>query len=179
MKFSGENDGFKGCYSEAIWPFFAVGQIFGVMPVCGIKSSTFYFKWTSFRTFYSLFVMIVLSTYSSFLIWQTFSIDASYSAICNSKFQMIFFSYFCSNYRMKILYYTVSALLLFYVSNTCELISFFVLALHWPEIMKGWENAEKNFPSFRSFRQKRNFILKIRLIVFTMLFLAASKLFRK
>lgn len=44
----------------AIYPLLFIAQIFGLMPISGIKSSSttaLEFKWKSFRTFYTLFLV--------------------------------------------------------------------------------------------------------------------------
>lgn len=84
---------FKGCYREAVWPFLAIGQMFGVMPLSGLNvRSQLHFKWKSLQTIYSLIVVTILITYSIFLIWRTIiHKDSNYSAICNYKFNTIIY----------------------------------------------------------------------------------------
>lgn len=53
--------------------YLVIGQIFGVMPVNGVKSrliDELQFKWLSFRTFYSIAIATILAIASLLLIWQ-------------------------------------------------------------------------------------------------------------
>ncbi|XP_031638769.1 gustatory receptor for sugar taste 64f-like [Contarinia nasturtii] len=62
-----------GSFRDAIWPFLIVGQIFGVMPVLGVKShliDNLKFKWTALRTVYSIAIAFILAMASLFLICE-------------------------------------------------------------------------------------------------------------
>lgn len=75
---------FEGNFREAIWPIIMVGQLFGVMPVAGIKSrpiSNLHFNWRNLRTVHSLLVLAILSAYSATLAWNTFSSQVQFSSI--------------------------------------------------------------------------------------------------
>lgn len=68
-------------FHEAIWPILVVGQLLGVMPVHGVKGSSvsdLKFKWESLRSLYSFLVAIILSTYTLFFLWKTFSGKADF-----------------------------------------------------------------------------------------------------
>lgn len=69
---SDQRDDFRGSFSEAIWPFLVVGQLFGILPVIGVKDhqiSKLEFKWFSFRTIYSLIIAVILLSYSLLLLF--------------------------------------------------------------------------------------------------------------
>lgn len=71
----GQSKCFEGSFREAIWPFLIIGQLFGVMPVVGVRSrptDTFQFKWVTVRTIYSLSIAAVLALASLLLVWQAF-----------------------------------------------------------------------------------------------------------
>ena len=75
---------FEGHFREAIWPIIMVGQLFGVMPVAGIKSrsiSKLHFNWRYLRTVHSLLVLGILSAYTVTLAWNTFSSKVQFSSI--------------------------------------------------------------------------------------------------
>ena len=59
-----ENFMYNGSFHEAIGSILAFAQLFGVMPLCGIKSkspSQLHFDWKTIRFFYSLFVILSLA----------------------------------------------------------------------------------------------------------------------
>lgn len=61
---------------------------------------------------------------------------------------------------------------LFYAMNTFGLVSFFVLSLHWPQLMEHWQSIE-SLPIFQNFVHKTAYTRRIRLISATVLLLAA------
>lgn len=64
------------------------------------------------------------------------------------------------------------ALLVFYVSTTCGLISFLILAKQWPALMDDWRAAEEHLPTFKNQKQRTNFIFKTQSITLLILFQA-------
>lgn len=75
---------FEGAFREAIWPILVVAQLFGVMPVSGLKSpliSDLQFKWNSKRSIYTLIIASILSCYVLVLFWSTLTTGAGFSAI--------------------------------------------------------------------------------------------------
>lgn len=60
---------------------------------------------------------------------------------------------------------------LFYVLNTLEFIGFLVLSLHWPELMRYWQNIE-SLPIFQNGTYKTGYVRRIRIVAFTTLLLA-------
>lgn len=70
-----------------------------------------------------------------------------------------------------------SANFLFYAMGTIEFISFLVLSMHWPQLMKHWECVEA-LPIFRNFEHKTVYIRRIRLISSTVLFFALGISFK-
>lgn len=68
----------------AIWPLLIVGQLFGVMPIIGVKNrslSTLHFEWKSIRTFYSIAIAMLLLSYSLLLIWKILTIQIQFDLI--------------------------------------------------------------------------------------------------
>lgn len=88
FRISTENYFLEGSFREAIWPFLFIGQLFGVLPVIGVRktrqTSKLRFKWNCFRTIYSLIIAASLSCYALLLIWETFSINIDFSSIGSS-----------------------------------------------------------------------------------------------
>lgn len=87
---SGENASsyFEGNFRKAIWPILFVGQMFGVMPIIGIKSQSsndLNFKWNSLRTFHSLFIVIAVSSYTLIAFWNFFE-NIGFSSIGSVSF---------------------------------------------------------------------------------------------
>lgn len=168
----------EGNFQKIIWPILLIGQIFGVMPVIGIKSpssSGLHFKWSSWRTFYSVFVVIVLASYTIVIIWKLFGKHVDFSS-----FGLLsgFIEIWCQNNRFIKLFSTFLAFLSFYLTNTCAFCMFFGLASKFPTLMRYWEIAEKKLPTFRNQRQKNMYTLRIRSIAFTFLILALSILLK-
>lgn len=163
----GQNANFEGNFREAIWPVLFVGQIFGVMPVTGIKSRSSndpVFKWKNVRTFHSLFIIIAVSSYTLIAVWNVFE-NIGFSSIGSfndSSIVLLSHKSFCF----------FVAYSLFYVTNTCALCFFFRLASTFPDLMRYWGKAETELPTFHSQKQKKKFILKIRLFAFLILLLA-------
>lgn len=60
------SDEFEGTFHEAIWPVLIFAQLFGVMPVSGIRSRSvaeLKFKWNSKRSIYSWITAGILLSY--------------------------------------------------------------------------------------------------------------------
>lgn len=66
----------------------------------------------------------------------------------------------------------------FFMLMTCGYIALFVLAMKWPNLMEEWENIAIELPTFRDKKQKSIFVLKIRLLVFVVMILAAGNCFK-
>lgn len=77
------------------------------------------------------------------------------------------------------IFFSFLASFTFYIFNTYGFISFLDLAPKWPRLLRIWENTEAKTANFRSGRQKRLFILQIRVISLSVLFLALSTMFDK
>lgn len=83
-----------------------MAQCFAVMPVNGVKgenSSQLFFSWTSFRTLYSLVMMMLTGGYAILTIWNVFSGYIEFDKIGKIKSStliphLILLCYFSSNY---------------------------------------------------------------------------------
>lgn len=164
---TGENNNCRSDFCEAIWPFLVAGQLFGLLPVIRVKdrvASQLQFKWASLRTVYSLCILTILSFYTIFLIFETCVDSNTYATIGLWTNQIQFGRLSKLNLFL--------ALLLFYVSNTCGIISLFILAKQWPALMDDWRAVEEILPSFKNQKQRKNFIFKIRMIALLIFFQA-------
>lgn len=65
----------------------------------------------------------------------------------------------------------VSATFLFYSLNNIGFVSFLVLSLHWPELMRHWQSVE-SLPIFQNFVHKTAYVRRIRLVSSTVLLMA-------
>lgn len=63
----------------------------------------------------------------------------------------------------------------FFAGNACGFVSLFALAINWADLMKIWDNTTIKLPKFKGKKQKFNFVLEIRILVFSVLFLATGK----
>lgn len=67
------NGCFEGTFRNAIWPLLMVGQLFGVMPLIGVKNpalSDLQFKWRTVRTAYALFTVTVYLLHTLTIFWR-------------------------------------------------------------------------------------------------------------
>lgn len=172
-----ERDGFIGSFHMAIWPFLVIGQMFGVMPIVGVKNRSFaalHFKWKTLRTFYSLTVALMLSSYSVFLLWKILTVSVEFELIGLFEFDsyISFVELKFNNWRLLFMKWIFSANLLYYSINTCEFISFFVLTFDWPNLMQRWQIVESDLSTLCSRKDKDKYLFKIRLI--TMIVLSAA-----
>lgn len=101
-----------------------VGQILGLMPVCGIFSyneESLKFTWKSWRFCYTIIILIGSILYVllifMFMITDGVSLNATIASTA-------------------------------YLSNLFNVILFFKLGLKWSELIKFWRCMELNFPSF-------------------------------
>lgn len=155
MKFfrRGTRDDFlyTGTFHEAISPVLIMAQLFGVLPVIGVRNKNplkLHFKWFCFRTIYAIVGFIVLSAYTCLTIaW------AMHGEITFSKLVPI----------------------IFYGSNAIIVMRFLVLARHWPSLMEYWTEIESKLPKFLSEFEKRKLSYKVSIITITVMMLSLSK----
>lgn len=60
-------------FQEAIWPLLTFGQLFGILPVVGVKnrsSDHVRFEWRRIRNYYSLAIGATLIAYTLLSIWN-------------------------------------------------------------------------------------------------------------
>lgn len=78
----------------AIWPLLVLGQIFGAMPLINVKNpslSALHFEWKSLRTFYSIAIAALLSSYSILLVWKILTVSIEFDLI--GLFLRVFFHF--------------------------------------------------------------------------------------
>lgn len=109
-----------------------VGQILGLMPICGIFSdneSNLKFAWKSVRFYYTIIILIGSILYVLFIfMWMTTD-GISLNTIISASL---------------------------YVSNLLNVLIFFQLRIKWPELMKLWGCMQLSIPS--SFGSQRKFL---------------------
>lgn len=120
-----------------------VGQILGLMPVCGIfanNMSSLKFAWKSLRFFYTIIILIGSILNVIFIFMWIITDEISLNTI------MIF---------------------LVYVSNLLNVVIFFRIGLKWSKLVKLWSCLKLNFPSSlfvipkNYLKRKMNLILMI------------------
>lgn len=92
IQISNSKPNFEGTFREAIWPILLLGQIFGVMPVSGIKSTSILglkFKRASKRTIYGVIVVLTLVVHVVLMFWHALA----------SQIGMYKFGLYCINIR--------------------------------------------------------------------------------
>lgn len=121
------DDSNVGSFQAAISPVLLMGQLFGVLPVCGISSKhpvSLKFKWICFRTIYAMALLLGLGYFNCVTVYWMFNKKIEFG-----KFVMI----------------------VFYTCNLVSLILFFRLAFCWREIMILWWNVERELPQMKTF----------------------------
>lgn len=138
------------------------------MPVVGITEKSIAelrFKWQSKRTIYSLIAVLATTAYSIWHAWNTFATRVDFYTIgLLLKSWLIFVAI------LRGFFFTVNSL--FFATSCFGYISFLAIAMKWPELMRHWEDVELNLTTFHNYKQKRNQMLRIRYITFTILFFA-------
>lgn len=82
--FAEDNRFHDGTFKRAIWPFLIIGQLFGVLPVAGVKTRPIpelEFKWTNLRTIYALSLTCVFISYTFLIIWETLIVKVEFTSI--------------------------------------------------------------------------------------------------
>lgn len=174
IQFLGDREYSDVSFRKCIWPILFLGQMFGLMPVIGITNKSITelrFKWQSRRTIYALISVVATTSYAIWHLWNTFSFRVDFHGIGVllklSSFSLLFWK--------REYFFPVNSL--FFVTSSFGYISFFALAMKWPELMRQWENVESNLTTFHNYKQKRNQMLRIRYVTFTIFFLAFGNSF--
>lgn len=165
-------------FRKSIWPILIIAQLFGLMPVIGISRQSINdlkFNWKSKRTIYGFIVVMFSTCYSIFNAYQTLTEKMNFDSfgMSNNKTN-INTSDSVNNHSSELF---LSAFMLFYAINSFGCISFFVLAMKWPDLMQYWEIAEYDLNSLKTFKQKYCRMLRIRYVAFTILFFAFGIIF--
>lgn len=75
---------YNGSFHEAISPVLVMAQLFGVMPVCGVREpdlNLMEFKWKCFRTIYSLTILLGLLIMTFITLYWTFTHKIEFAKI--------------------------------------------------------------------------------------------------
>lgn len=142
---------YNGTFHEAVGTILAVAQLFGVMPVQGVKAkipSKLKFNKCSFR-----FLLCILYTIS--LLWITF-LDIRWIAKTKLEFG-------------KLINLTFDG------TNFISLLCFLQLAKKWPNLMRQWYRMEKFLPELKYQFDKQKMAYKIKMVSLIILFSSMSK----
>lgn len=140
-------------FHEATQKILAVAQIFGIMPVKGITSKSFYdikFSWKSIQSIYSIIVMI-----------STFFVSISCSVVL-------------ANFGFD---FEIFVDCLFYLSNFLSLLCFYELGRNWKKLLQHFNRVETKSPLFKMQNQKRPLFYQVKVITLVVLTLSVSKKF--
>ncbi|EDW19618.1 gustatory receptor 64e [Drosophila mojavensis] len=131
----------NGSFLEAIKPVLIIAQIFALMPVRGISSKyaeDLSFRWQSFRSYYSLIVIVLFGISSGF--------NAMFVILVNFDFDSV-------------------ETLIFYASIFAISVAFFQLAMKWPSVVLEWQMVESQLPMLRTERERAALASHIRMII--------------
>ena len=84
---------YSGSFQEAISSVLVLAQLFGLMPVVGVKSSSaaqLRFKWNSFRTLYSFVVFLLLLAYAIMTVMVSFESQIHFDRVGESQLDHFF-----------------------------------------------------------------------------------------
>lgn len=111
------------------------------MPVRGISSKyaeDLSFRWQSFRSYYSLIVIVLFGISSGF--------NAMFVILVNFDFDSV-------------------ETLIFYASIFAISVAFFQLAMKWPSVVLEWQMVESQLPMLRTERERAALASHIRMII--------------
>lgn len=144
---------FNGSFHEAIGFLLVVGQIFGIMPVSGIRHKST--KQLKFKKFSIRFVYCI--------------------AVCVAFMWMISIE-FLWIYRSrkefgKFINFT------FDISNLVSLVCFLELARKWPALMNKWHEVEKFLPQLKYQMDKQKLAYEIKMVSFVILLMSMGEFY--
>lgn len=144
---------YEGTFHEAVGTLLAVAQLFGIMPVRGIKAknpSKLKFTKCSFRFFFCL--LYVVGT-----LWISV-LDFRWIATTKVEFGKL----------ITLIYDT---------TNFLSLVCFLDLAQKWPRLMQQWYRIEKSLPQMRYQLDKQKMAYDIKMVSLVVFFASMCKLY--
>ncbi|KAM7355990.1 gustatory receptor 64e isoform 2-T3 [Cochliomyia hominivorax] len=129
-----------GSFQEAIRPVLILAQLFAVMPLAGITSSSSYdlkFSWRFLRTWYSLLVILAFGFFMAITIAFVFRGVFNFDSVEG---------------------------VIFYASIFFIALTFFHMTPKWPVLMQQWQQVELGLPQQRTFTEKSWLPHKIKMI---------------
>lgn len=165
---------YNGSFHEAISPVLVMAQLFGVMPVCGIRDADLNlmeFKWKCFRTIYSLAILLGLLIMTFVTIYWTFTHKIEFAKI--GVFNIWFADYETIFLTPKCL---LPVTIIFYLSNFTAFVYFIKLGMCWPGIMRRWEQIDRLLPPLKTYYEKAALANKIKIVALLIMCLSLGKL---
>lgn len=131
---------YEGTFHEAVGSIFAVAQLFGIMPVRGVKAknpSKLKFNKCSFR-----FLLCLL--YIAGTLWISI-LDVHWIATTKVEFGKLI-------------------TLIYDMTNSLSLVCFLELARKWPKLMREWYKIEKSLPQIKYQLDKQKMAYEIKMV---------------
>lgn len=144
---------YDGTFHEAVGAILAVAQLFGIMPVSGVREKSprkLRFKKVSLRFVLCIAYIICLS-------WMV-------------TLDMLWI------YSTKVVFGKIIGII-FDFTNLLSLLCFLELATKWPELMIKWNEVEKFLPQLKYQMDKQKMAYEIKMASFVILFISMGKLF--
>lgn len=142
---------YEGTFHEAVGTLLAVAQLFGILPVRGVKAknpSKLKFTKCSFRFFLCLFYIVGT-------LWISV-LDVRWIATTKIEFGKL----------INLIYDT---------TNFLSLVCFLELAQKWPNLMQQWYRIEKSLPQMRYQLDKQKMAYNIKMVSLVVFFGSLSK----
>lgn len=143
---------YNGSFHEAVGLILASAQLFGIMPVSGIRAKTprsLKFKKFSFRFLFSVAVIFgMLWVLVMEVIW-----------IYRSKLEF-----------GKLINFVFDS------SNFVSIICFMELATKWPQLMKKWDEVEKFLPQLKYQMDKQKLAYEIKIVTMAIFSMSLGKI---
>lgn len=143
---------YNGTFHEAVGLILATSQIFGIMPVRGVRDKSP--KGLKFRKFSFRFVLCILLSLG--LLWML-------------VIEIIWV------YRSTLEFGKVVNII-FDSSNLLSILCFLELARKWPNLMMKWHEVEKFLPQLKYQMDKQKMAYEIKMVSFMILFISMGRI---
>ncbi|CAD7082416.1 unnamed protein product [Hermetia illucens] len=158
---------YNGSFHEAVGSVLLFAQLFGVMPVTGVKAKDIRglsFSYFSIIFIYSLIVFISLAFYFSTTLYFTFCQQLRLENI--GIHLLVIFS------LSRIVIKAFLDPVIFYGSIVCIYYKFGNLARQWPKLMQKWEKIERNLPEHPTQLSKAALAQRIKMVAIVVLMMS-------
>lgn len=144
---------YNGSFHEAVGFLLAIGQIFGVMPVSGVRGKSpkrLAFRKFSIRFIYCVSLCVALVWLISLEILWINKTKLTFDKLINCFFDWM---------------------------SLISILFFLELATKWPELISKWQEVEEILPQLRYQMDKQKLAYEIKMVSLVILFVSMGELF--